>query len=125
MRAAPCPARLLRALFAEVRRNIELMLSQAIVHGDLSAYNILYWDADPAATARNRIALIDFPQVVNVYVNRQARQILARDILRICEYFQRQGVVCDPDAILADLWGRYGVEQPLPDELLISEEETI
>src|SRR4029079_3185499 len=31
------------ALFQEALRNIELLLQHNLVHGDLSAYNILYW----------------------------------------------------------------------------------
>ena len=34
--------------------------------------------------------------------------ILRRDITRVCEYFIRQGVRCDPAAITRDLWDRYG-----------------
>ena len=31
-------------LFDEVLRNIEIMLENGMIHGDLSAYNILYWE---------------------------------------------------------------------------------
>jgi len=34
-----------RALFDRLLWNIELMLAQGGVHGDLSAYNVLYWRA--------------------------------------------------------------------------------
>ena len=102
-------------LFAEAMRNVELMLSHDLIHGDLSAYNILYWEG--------AIALIDFPQVINVYVNRQAREILTRDVTRTCEYFSRQGVACDPAAIAGDLWSRYGVEQEMPEEMARYEDE--
>jgi RIO kinase 1 len=87
-------------LYQELLRNVELMLQHDMVHGDLSAYNVLYWDGD--------ITLIDFPQVVDLYANRDARQILERDVTRICEYFARQGVSHDPAALADDLWVRYG-----------------
>ena len=45
-----------KALYERVVHNIDLMLSHGRIHGDLSAYNILYWGGD--------ITLIDFPQVV-------------------------------------------------------------
>jgi serine/threonine-protein kinase RIO1 len=32
-----------KALFAKVMRNIELLLQHDFIHGNLSAYNILYW----------------------------------------------------------------------------------
>ncbi|MBK9712162.1 MAG: hypothetical protein IPO81_12710 [Kouleothrix sp.] len=91
-----------RPLFDEVLRNIELLLQHNLVHGDLSAYNILYW--------QGRIVLIDFPQVADLQSNRQAKFILRRDISRVCEYFIRQGVRCNPAAIMDDLWARYGAE---------------
>jgi RIO kinase 1 len=88
-----------RHLLAEVLRNVELMLSQGLVHGDLSAYNILYWNGS--------ITLIDFPQVVNVQNNPKARFLLERDMVRTCDYFALQGVDCNPLAIARDLWRRY------------------
>jgi RIO kinase 1 len=86
-------------LFNEVLWNIDLMLQHDMIHGDLSAYNVLYWEG--------KITLIDFPQVTNSQNNRQARFILQRDITRLCEYFARQGVVQNPRAITAELWQRY------------------
>ena len=86
-------------LFQEVLRNIELMLQHEVVHGDLSAYNILYWEGE--------IMLIDFPQVTNIRTNPNTYFILERDITRTCEYFTKQGVACDPQAIMQDFWQRY------------------
>jgi RIO kinase 1 len=91
-------------LFQELLRNIELMLAHDMIHGDLSAYNVLYW--------AGQITLIDFPQVVNCHTNENAYTILQRDIQRTCEYFARQGVASDPEAILADVWSRYGATMP-------------
>ena len=86
-------------LFQEVLRNVELMLQHHLVHGDLSAYNILYWEGE--------ITLIDFPQVTDVRTNNRARAILGRDIKRVCQYFRRLGVRRDPTATLDELWSRY------------------
>jgi RIO kinase 1 len=88
------------ALFQEALRNIELLLQHNIVHGDLSAYNMLYW--------QGQIVIIDFPQVADLQNNSKVAFILQRDITRVCEYFIKQGVQCDPAAIMADLWDRYG-----------------
>lgn len=93
-----------KPLFQEVLRNIELMLQYDLIHGDLSAYNILYWAGE--------ITLIDFPQVVNGRTNSKARFILQRDIQRICEYFGRQGVQCDAATIMNNLWSRYLAMDP-------------
>jgi RIO kinase 1 len=88
------------ALFAEVLRNIELMLQHDMIHGDLSAYNILYWEGN--------ITLIDFPQVSNSRTNSNAYFILQRDITRVCEYFAHQGIQTDALNIMDRLWQRYG-----------------
>jgi RIO kinase 1 len=91
-------------LFRETLRNVELMLQNNLIHGDLSAYNILYWEGE--------ITLIDFPQVTDTLSNRNAYPIMRRDITRICEYFARQGLERDPAKIMNDLWGRYVKTQP-------------
>jgi RIO kinase 1 len=95
-------------LFQEVLRNIDLMLQHELIHGDLSAYNILYWAGE--------ITIIDFPQVVYLHSNRKSRLILQRDITRTCEYFAEQRVRCDPLAIAGELWHRYVAETD-PQEL--------
>jgi len=76
-----------QALFERIVYNIEVMLAHAIVHADLSAFNILYWDGD--------IRLIDFPQAVSPYVNPRAFQMFERDVTRVGEYFARYGVNAD------------------------------
>lgn len=87
------------------------MLAYGRVHGDLSAYNILYWDGD--------VTLIDFPQVVNSKVgqgtkhaldcapNPDAYDILARDVIRVCDYFGRFGSRVDVPGLIDNLWSRY------------------
>ncbi|MBI3163975.1 MAG: hypothetical protein HYZ24_04775 [Chloroflexi bacterium] len=87
-------------LFARVVRNIEIMLANNRVHGDLSAYNILYWDGE--------IKLIDFPQVVLPDGNPSAWKIFQRDVMRVCDYFSAQGVRCDGRKLAADLWTAQG-----------------
>ena len=83
-------------LFREVLRNIGLLLDLGLVHGDLSAYNVLYWEG--------KVTLIDFPQVVAVEGNRAARDLLARDVRRVADYFARRGVRADAERIVDDLW---------------------
>lgn len=96
-----------KSLFGEVLRNVEILLAHGLVHGDLSAYNVLYWEG--------AITLIDFPQVTSVHGNPSARVILERDVRRICEYFARQGVRSDPAKLAADLWAVYGArDYPAP-----------
>ena len=90
---------LARRLFDAVMHNVELMLAADMIHGDLSAYNILFWD--------DEITLIDFPQVTNAIGNSHARMILRRDVQRVCDYFALQGVQADASAIADTLWYRF------------------
>jgi RIO kinase 1 len=87
-------------LYERVIRNIDLLLSHQRIHGDLSAYNILYWDGD--------ITLIDFPQVVRPDSNPASWTIFLRDITRICQYFASQGMRRDARRLATDLWTSYG-----------------
>lgn len=87
-------------LFERVVRNMDIMLSKDRIHGDLSAYNILYWDGD--------IKLIDFPQVVIPESNPASWGIFQRDVMRICQYFSAQGLRTDAKKLAADLWTSHG-----------------
>src|SRR5215208_6353104 len=87
-------------LFERVIWNIDLLLSNQRIHGDLSAYNILYWESD--------IALIDFPQVVPPESNPAAWTIFLRDVTRVCQYFNSQGMGTNPRKLAADLWTAHG-----------------
>lgn len=92
-----------RKLFQLVVDNIRLMLKHNVVHGDLSAYNILYWQGD--------IRIIDFPQAVNPYKNPHAYRIFARDVERVCEYFGQYGIEARHWLLARDLWKQVlGVE---------------
>ncbi len=86
-------------LFDVIMDNIRLMLEHHFVHGDLSAFNILYWE--------EKIYIIDFPQVVNARVNPNARMLLQRDVTRICDYFARFKVKSNPAQITHTLWEPY------------------
>lgn len=89
-----------RELFERVILNLNLLLQNERIHGDLSAYNILYWDGE--------ITLIDFPQVVSPESNPMAWTIFQRDVTRICQYFQAQGVKVNARKLAADLWTSHG-----------------
>jgi RIO kinase 1 len=84
--------------FARVMLNIETMLRSYLVHADLSAHNILYW--------QGQLRMIDLPQAVLADLHPGAFELLARDVTRVCQYFERQGVESDPIALATDLWRR-------------------
>ena len=87
-------------LFSRIVRNIDLLLSHQRIHGDLSAYNVLYWEGD--------VTLIDFPQVVPPDGNPAAWTIFQRDVTRICQYFAAQGFRRDARRLAAELWTSHG-----------------
>jgi len=86
-------------LFDCVMRNIELALIHGRIHGDLSAYNVLYWEGT--------VTLIDFAQAVDPYHNSDVFSLLARDVERTCQYFARYGVKSDAHELARKIWARH------------------
>ncbi len=76
-----------RSVFDNLLRNIELWLAHNYIHGDLSGYNILYW--------QGQAKIIDFPQAVDPRFNSNALFLLTRDIERICQYIARYDLEYD------------------------------
>jgi RIO kinase 1 len=69
------------------------MLDAERVHGDLSAYNVLWW--------HDRAVLIDFSQTVEIVTHPAALELLRRDVTSLARYFTHRGVVIDVDDVLA------------------------
>ena len=86
-------------LFARMLRNIALMLEKDRIHGDLSAYNVLYWDG--------ALKIIDFPQSVDPFQNPDAYELFTRDVERICQYFAHSGIRSDAPALARQLWDNH------------------
>jgi RIO kinase 1 len=97
-----------KQLFERVLFNIDLLLGLGWVHGDLSAYNILYH--------RGRIVLIDFPQVADCQNNPRARSIFDRDVERVTQYFGRFGCDTDHRKLAQQLWSKH-VAAPTPEDM--------
>jgi RIO kinase 1 len=93
-------------LFDRLLRNVDLMLAAGRVHGDLSAYNVLYWEG--------RVTIIDFPQAFDPVHNPDAYTLFARDVERICQYFAHYGIQSDARALARAIWTRY---LPAPEEV--------
>ena len=98
-----------RDVFDHLLVDLEKMLSVGRVHGDLSAFNVLYWEGEGR--------IIDLPQAVDPRQNADAWDIFQRDVTRLCQYFQRYGLGRAPEALAAEMWDRYayprGPEAPL------------
>jgi RIO kinase 1 len=88
-----------RPLYEKIVGNVELLLSNNLIHGDLSSYNILYW--------KGAVTIIDVPQAVDPRFNPDAYTLLQRDLQNVCAYFARYGVKSDPDRMTNYLWSRF------------------
>ena len=89
-------------LFDCILRNIELALLHGRIHGDLSAYNILYW--------QGAVTLIDFAQAVDPYHNSDVFSLLVRDVERTCSYFAPYSVEYEESGafeLARDIWTRH------------------
>jgi RIO kinase 1 len=84
------------ALFGRLLDNVQLWLAYNVVHGDLSAYNVLYH----AGSA----VVIDFPQACDPRFNSNAFRLLLRDIENLARYFGRFGVTCDAFGLADRYW---------------------
>ena len=82
-----------REALGQVKQTLARMKERDWVHGDLSAYNILWHEG--------RAVFIDFPQVMRLGDSENAEKILLRDLTRVCEYFEKCGLSVTPK----DLWG--------------------
>jgi RIO kinase 1 len=93
----PSPA-LLASYFDQLREAMATMAQHGIVHGDLSAYNLL--------AAGDRLVIIDLPQVVDLVGNPQGMDFLLRDCANVCAWFRAKGLdpeVADEHALFSDL----------------------
>ncbi len=83
-----------RDAFAQSVALLKALLRLGKIHGDYSAYNLLWW--------QGKVIIIDVPQMVDVAENRHARDLLARDVLSLCTSFRRS-VDVNPDVLLREV----------------------
>ncbi len=76
-------------------RDEEQAVDAGVVHGDLSAYNLLWWNG--------RMVLIDLPQAVEFITNADAPDLLHRDVVNVAAWFGRHGIEVDVEAVFAEL----------------------
>lgn len=89
-------------LFDALLADVETMLAHGRVHADLSAFNVLYWQGD--------YRIIDFPQSVDPAVHPAAFPLFERDVVRLCQYFSRYGILADAPALARSIWERHTIE---------------
>ncbi len=96
------------ALYKDLRQQVVKMLCCDIIHGDLSAYNILL--GNKGAT------IIDFPQIVNAAANSRAEFFFTRDLDNLRLFFgaaDKSLMARAGDA--AEIWRAYSKRELTPD----------
>jgi len=91
-------------LWFQATAALELLASEGLAHGDLSAYNLL--------VHRGRLVVIDLPQVVDVIANPGGVEFLARDVRNLAGWFHGRGLgehVTKTDELLAELVSAAGI----------------
>lgn len=68
------------SILTKVEVSMRLFLDNGIVHADLSAYNILWWDDQPW--------IIDFPQAADIRYNANWQGLYERDLKNVRSYFE-------------------------------------
>ncbi len=84
-----------RRTTTQVREFLALLVQNGIVHGDLSAYNIL--------AAGERLVVIDLPQIVDLVGNPNGMDFLLRDCTNICGWFKARGLEVDEQELFGEL----------------------
>ena len=99
--------------YKQVLHNIEIFIKEDIVHGDLSPYNMLYWE--------NKVWIIDLPQAVDLHRNPNSMDLLYRDLINTCHFFNRGGLFCSADMLFKRFIGVPYVPGRTYQELLMRE----
>jgi RIO kinase 1 len=85
----------LASAWEQVVDNVRAMTAAGLVHADLSAYNLLWW--------QDRLVVIDLPQAVEFTTNTDAFELLHRDVANVGGWFGRRGLAIDVEAVYAEL----------------------
>lgn len=86
---------LLTWYFDQLSDALATMVQAGVVHGDLSAYNIL--------AAGERLVIIDLPQLVDLVGNPQGFDFLMRDCANVCGWFRAKGLDVDEHDLFGEL----------------------
>jgi RIO kinase 1 len=81
--------------FEQLLHGLRAIVASGFAHGDLSAYNLLWWE--------DRLWFIDFPQAIDIAANLQGIDFLHRDVLNVCGWFERRGFDVDSEEVFAHL----------------------
>lgn len=88
-----------RAFHATLVQDVVRMLCLGLIHGDLSAYNVLVAPDGPV--------IIDFPQVVSAAGNNAAREMLLRDVHNLRDSLGRFAPELNATHYGEEMWALY------------------
>ncbi len=96
-----------KQIFDSIIDQVFTLYRAFIIHGDLSAYNILFYQNEPW--------IIDFPQAIDFAsrpsrhkVLRKGRPILLRDITNIVKFFEQHGIPAEAEALCNECMEQIG-----------------
>lgn len=87
--------RQLRSAYDQLVEGLYVMTSAGWVHGDLSAFNLLWWD--------DTLWFIDLPQAMELASNPQGLNFVHRDVMNVCTWFGQRGLDVDGETLFAEL----------------------
>ncbi len=88
----------LRSALRQLIDGLVVLTGEGFAHGDLSAYNLLWWE--------DRLWFIDFPQAVDIAANIQGLDFLHRDVVNVCGWFARRDLDVDAEEVFAEIISR-------------------
>lgn len=97
----------IEAIYQQLIREVVRMLCAGVVHGDLSEFNVLMSAKGPV--------VIDFPQAVDPAHNRNARNLLLRDVENLHRFAERYAPKRSTLRYAEEMWSLYESNRLAPD----------
>jgi RIO kinase 1 len=91
------PAKNAKKFGKEVIKQMKLLYKNDLVHGDLSEFNILNWNDKPVLIDLSHSVKLNYPG---------ALELLRRDVVNVCNYFNRKGLKIDADRVFNEIVAR-------------------
>jgi RIO kinase 1 len=111
------PPELARDYHGFLIRQIALMLTSGLIHGDLSKFNVLIGAQGPV--------IIDLPQVVNAAGNNNAFAMLERDVHNVTETLGQFAPELRQTNFALEMWELFEQGELKPDSLLTGEVQRV
>jgi RIO kinase 1 len=91
----------LESLWWQLVDGLRVLARAGLAHGDLSPYNLL--------VQGERLIMIDLPQIVDVVINPNGSEFLARDVTNVARWFTGKGLAIDPESLIVELLHDAGI----------------